>query len=545
MKRKLSFITAVLLAASMLATGCGKAEPSVSESVPSAPVTASGEVDEQTEAPASSEATETEITDGDILEAEESDILETTALLAAKSSVSSSLTALVGKTSGTAKTWEETEISEVMYIKRTCYSKSKPSGGKKLKVLKKGKKINVVAATDNGYYKLADGSYVYANYVSDEPVSTDVEIIETSASETTAAVSETTAAASKNSLVDPSYTKSYTERYAYKALSSSQKQLYRNIYNAVSTLSTTITVPDGLLTTDVLQVYLTVFNQEPQLFWMPREIPSGYGKLKLTYEYSADEIKEVQADINKNVNAILKSAEGKTTVAKLKVFYDWIIQNHDFSKSEGIHTCGILNGLIKDTELQCVGYSKTMLYLCDMSGIECMTVIGTNPEKLSHSWNVVYCDNGYYNIDATWGDPVNKHNSKYVRYNFFLVPDSWIADSHINVNLFFRGNGTSVKLFDPPACSKSSCNYFKIYNKEFDTLSSAKKALYAELDDALKNKKNLAEIRVTDSDIYNSLMSDTTAKEIQKYVQKNGALKISRQKLYNEGVLVVQYDIFY
>ena len=187
-----------------------------------------------------------------------------------------------------------------------------------------------------------------------------------------------------------------------------------------------------------------------------------------------------------------------------------------------------------------------MQYLCDLAGIESMVIIGTNPDNASHAWNIVYCDNGYYHLDSTWGDPINEHNSNYIRYNWFLVPDAWIKDDHINVNLFFRSNGTTIKLFDPPACTKTACNYFKAYNKEYDNVDDAVQGMYDELAAAIKAGRNVAEIRVTSKEIWDTLHSDKYAVAFQNFAKEKGDVKkLARQKVRSEGVLVVQYDIFY
>ena len=568
MKRKISFILAFVLAVSALASGCAK----VNEDIPTAE--ASSAVSETTyretaaagtlyaydenenDEIADEEASDNDIFDEDSFTSIDGQSLAVTAPTGSYnlSAKTTSSKATSSKTTTTTKTkWTETEISEVMYVSKTCYAKSAPGGSsaKKVATLKKGKKVNVVAATDNGYYKLADGSYVYAKYLSETKVSTSTSTSTSTSStsntttSTSSTTTTTTTTTNSKSLVEPSYKVDYTKRYGYKSLTADEKIFYKSLYKAISTHSSSVTVPNGLMLENIQRVYKMVFNQEPELFWMSKNIPMGYGTLELTYDYSASEIKDIQAEINKNVDAILAKADGKSTFDKLKVIYDWIVLNHNFGKSENTATCGIRNGLTTGTELQCGGYAKTVLYLCDLMGIECMTVSGFTPVGDSHAWNVVYCEDGYYNFDTTWGDPVNKHDEKYIRYNFFLNSDNEIKDSHLKANQYIRGNGTSFTIFTPPACTKTTYNYFKVNKKEFSSLSDAKTALYAELDNALANKINVAEIKVTDSATYDALLTDSFAKELQTYAKSKGASKLARQTTYNKGVLVVQYDIFY
>lgn len=65
--------------------------------------------------------------------------------------------------------WNETEINETLYIKTSCYSRTKAVvGADSVKKYEVGTKIDVVAATDTGYYKLKDGTFIHSDYVTDE-----------------------------------------------------------------------------------------------------------------------------------------------------------------------------------------------------------------------------------------------------------------------------------------------------------------------------------------------------------------------------------------
>lgn len=556
-KKKISFILAALMSVSLLATGCKKTDEesaglpdtttslseltqmttAAPETTTAAPETTVSETEETT-------VSETEETTAS--ETEETTASETTTTAAPETTKAETATAVV---TTAKKDWNETEISEVMYTSQACYSRIKPVvGSDPVSQYKKGTKVNVVAATDTGYYKLADGSFIHSDYlVEEKPAASttkattakdsDEEIFDDDPDETTASESKPVTPVSGD----------YKSKYGYKSLTSAQKELYDNIYNAVASFETKVTVPDGLLSDDITKVYGMVFNQEPQFFWMSTKIPSGYSTLTIKYEMTAEEAAAKQKQIDKNVNALLATAsKSKTTAGKLKVFYDWIILNNDFSLSETAATCSISNGLTGSV-IQCAGYAKSMQYLCDKAGIESMVVVGRNRHGSSHAWNVVYCDDGYYILDTAWGDPEGAPGgSEYIRYSFFLVPDAWTKTTHYDTNLYFKNNGGTIKYFDPPACTKTTYNYFKIYGKLYSSLDSAEKGLYDALDTAIKNGDHVAEIRVTDSDVYTTLMSDEYAVKFQKYAKEKGSVsKLSRQKADNEGALIVQYNIVY
>ncbi len=71
--------------------------------------------------------------------------------------------------------------------------------------------------------------------------------------------------------------------------------------------------------------------------------------------------------------------------------------------------------------------------------------------------------------------------------------------------------------------------------------------MYAAIDDAIANGKNVAEIRVSSKSVYDDLMSDDYFRTFQKYAKgKSSSVKqIQRQKSFTSGVQVIHYDIVY
>ena len=552
MKKKISLVLAFLMAATMLA-GCKKTDedaaglPEVtSESISLTQMTTettTEAVEETTETTEeSTEETTEEVTE------ETSETTEETTTAASETTTASTTTATTVTTKAAAE-WNETEISETLYIKTSCYSRKKAVvGSESVKKYSAGTKINVVAATDTGYYKLADGTFIHSDYVTDEKPA------ETTTAATTAKKDESNPDDNKTTTtvkINSSYNKDYTTRYPYKQLSSSEKQLYQNIVEAAYSFNTTVAVPDGLVYEDIFKVYCMVFNQEPQLFWLSSSVPRGYGSIELEYVFSADEVQDIQDEIDSATKQVMAKVGGySSTVSKLKVIYDWVITNNSFAESGGVNTLSVYNGLGGGSGgLQCQGYAKTVQYLCDVAGIECMVVNGNNAQGSTHAWNIVYCDNGYYILDATWGDPITTYGrSSYVRYLFFLANDDMIENTHLNVStMLIKSTGSRIKIYDPPACTKSACYYFKAYNKEYSTEKSAEEAMYAEIKAAVEAGKNVAHIKVTDHDLWETMRSNSYWKKYQDYAKSldSDVKELKRQTSLTEDVLVVEFDIVY
>ncbi len=550
MKKKISLILAFLMAASMLA-GCKKTDEesaglpeagTPSETVSLTQMTT--EATEETTVPEVTTESETEDTSETTEETTVSETEESTTTAPSETSETESATVTTKE-----KSWNETEISETLYIKTSCYSRKEAIvGSESVKKYEAGTKINIVAATDTGYYKLADGTFIHSDYVTDEKPSQGTEATTTKKKQESDPDDNKTTSSKP---ISSSYKKSYKDRYPYQQLTKDEQKLYADIVQAAENFETQVEIPKGFTSNDVFKVYCIVFNQEPQLFWLSPSVPISLGgMIDLEFDLTRDEAEAVQAEIDANVKDVMAKVGGySSTVSKLKVIYDWVITHNTFSLQGTFETCGIYNGLTDGGELQCQGYAKTVLYLCDIAGIECMVVNGNNTEGSTHAWNVVYCDNGYYILDSTWGDPIISYGkSSYVRYLFFLANDEMIKNTHLNVSTMTRkSTGERIKLYNPPACTKTACYYFKAYNKEYSDLDSAVAAMYAELDAAIESGKNVAHIRVTDHDLWETLTDKKYWKIFQDYAKSKSSnvTEIKRQKTLTEDVLVVEYDVVY
>lgn len=555
MKKKISLILAFLMAASMLA-GCKKTDetsggiPETSMPTLTTMATLPQEPETTTTSAEETESdTETEEEETTVSETEETTASESETTTTAPITTVTSITVSAEVQTAAAKAWNETEISETLYIKTACYSRTNAIvGSPSVKEYSVGTKINIVAATDTGYYKLADGTFIHSDYVTDQAPSA------TTTAATTAATAKKddpdSQQSTSSSPISASYSKSYTERYPYKQLSASEQKLYANIVKAAESFDTKVEVPDGLTSDDIFKVYLIVFNNEPQLFWLSTSVRPSYGTMSIQFTLTRSQAEQVQKTIDTNVSSVMQKVNSySSTISKLKVIHDWVVTNNIFDNQGTFETCGVYNGLAgNNSQLQCQGYAKTVLYLCDVAGIDCMTVNGNNTEGDTHAWNVVYCDNGYYILDTTWDDPmIGYGTTKYLRHLFFLANDDMIKNSHMNISTAKRGDGTRIRLYTPPACTKSACYYFKAYNKEYSDLDSALEGLYAELDDAIASGRQVAHIKVTSHSLWETLFSDSYAKQFQAYVtSKDSRIKgVNRQRAITEDLLVVEYDISY
>lgn len=94
----------------------------------------------------------------------------------------------------------------------------------------------------------------------------------------------------------------------------------------------------------------------------------------------------------------------------------------------------------------CDGYAKLFSVLCNMEGIQTITISGSTDKNniygTGHAWNKIYLDadnNGtkeWYSVDCTWDDAqATLDGQKYevLSHSYFMIPDSYIAERYESV----------------------------------------------------------------------------------------------------------------
>jgi hypothetical protein len=544
--RKLISLTALVLAAAMALSACQKVDDNpIATDTASVATTSLTKMTEETTTPPPILTTTTAATTTEALTTppETTSVTETSPETTTVSETTAATAS--GQVSANGK-WIETAANRSMYTNQTCYSRVEAVlGAQIVKEYSQGTPVEIVATTDTGYCKLSDGTFIHSDYLSTTAQG---------GAGTTAVVSTaprptvTTAAQTGSVITSTDHNASYQNRYFWNQLTSSEQTLYGSIVSAAEDYYTgNIPVPEGMTSTDVTKIYFLVFNNEPQLFWLDTSARTSFANISLRYCISKDEIPTLQSEIDANVKKIMNTASGASNLNKIKVFYDWIVLNNEFHLDDSAENCGILHGLRPYAgEIQCLGYARTMQYLCDIAGIPCVTITGESTRGASHAWNKLQLSGNWYNIDATRGDPINDYDANFICYSFYLVPDSWIASSHLLENQKRLNSGSILNYYNAPSATDSSLNYYRLYNKEFSTTDAAWNGICAELKRALGNGANTAAIRVTTDDIYDTLTSTAYWRAAQDYARTiTPGVTLKLQKTDLEGVNVVQYNIDY
>ena len=84
--------------------------------------------------------------------------------------------------------------------------------------------------------------------------------------------------------------------------------------------------------------------------------------------------------------------------------------------------------------------------------IPCTLALGTGQNGENHGWNIVQCGGDWYQVDVTWGDPVDENGAPgtSLDYTYFMLTDEEMYRDHVL--------DSSLPV---PACTATAYNYYR------------------------------------------------------------------------------------
>ncbi len=224
---------------------------------------------------------------------------------------------------------------------------------------------------------------------------------------------------------------------------------------------------------------------------------NGHMKVKFTYEISDNYYvlekylngTEIPSDRPKAHRLYAKTQEilgsiikdGMTDYEKELAIHDYIVSHCSYGQEEESQEYAFraYGALVQGTAV-CNGYAEAMCLLLSCVGVENEIMTGEADGEL-HAWNRVCLDGQWYQVDATWNDPVPDRGS-FVGHMYFNVTDAEMDDTHI-----WNEEGYED-------CVASEYNYFK-YNGDVYQYSQLENLVRSE---SLRDITATIEVKVTD-----------------------------------------------
>jgi len=151
----------------------------------------------------------------------------------------------------------------------------------------------------------------------------------------------------------------------------------------------------------------------------------GTADIKLTVNYRETPAQKqlVEERVNQLLPHIIQpSMSGRD---KVKAIHDWIVLNLAYDENLERYTA---YEALTYGKAVCQGYSLLLYRMLTSAGIESRIIEGKVGE-ISHVWNLVKLDSGWYHVDATWDDPTPDRPGV-VSDNYFLKSDAQMRVDH-------------------------------------------------------------------------------------------------------------------
>ena len=289
----------------------------------------------------------------------------------------------------------------------------------------------------------------------------------------------------------------------YNQLTEKEENAYNKMLSAVLKYRGAVTFDTALTSEEYNRVFVLLYNQNPELFWLSGKttLASDGMSATLFYIYDKDTAEAMQVKLDKRVKELLDMMNSDMTdLERLLVCHNYIVKYNTYS-NETKNSSNVY-GCIIEGKSQCSGYAKGMQYMCDQLKIPCIYVNGVSAETgNTHAWNQVYIEDGWYNVDVMWDDPyMEPEDKKNVSYRYMGVPDTQIMGiTHLDANM---PASKEFMYFTLPSCTATTYNADVQYGEYADTYEEIYEKLKRGALDAVKNGRYCAHVKVKSRDVY-------------------------------------------
>ncbi|MCL2487858.1 MAG: hypothetical protein FWE80_04165, partial [Oscillospiraceae bacterium] len=247
-----------------------------------------------------------------------------------------------------------------------------------------------------------------------------------------------------------------TDYHCYKALSETQKIVYKSIVRYVESFAVGGYLDTDCRTEDILIAYQAVFNDYPQFFWMPRSyVFTTSGTPIIYFEYDADGFKAeyahtpaqsetLAARIKNDIRALFASMpSGLSEFDRELILHDYVCEKTTYSmaavNNPYSHMYAFsITGVFINNSAVCEGYSRALQLLLYYAGIQNTLVKGhdlypdgTPDYNGSHMWNIVNIGGVWGHTDCTWNDgEIRIDGLTATAYRWFHIPESELRYDH-------------------------------------------------------------------------------------------------------------------
>lgn len=295
--------------------------------------------------------------------------------------------------------------------------------------------------------------------------------------------------------------------FYYSQLGEEEQLIYRELLQGVRNMETTIYLNAGK-DSSTGTVYEYLLYDRPELFWC-----SGSSQMTVYEEYTvfcpqytctSEEMETRRLETEQAADECNeKIDENLSDYDKIRMVYEYLINTVDYDENAADNQ-NIYSALVGKRSV-CAGYSRAAQYLLEKLGIECIYVTGEVAEQGAHAWNIVLCNDRYYQMDVTFGDPVYLEEESgeqipknMINYDYLCCTDWEMSADHIQ--------NTTV---DYPDCTSDDLNYYRMNGMYYETFDPD--YLLEKMKENIRSGEEMFVCKFSDSEIYSQARSQVTA----------------------------------
>lgn len=281
----------------------------------------------------------------------------------------------------------------------------------------------------------------------------------------------------------------YEEYYGRTQLAAENEkyvQVYDYLHEQITAMNPDIKLQKYRVTLPEFERILWHYRDDhPEVFWLNRTYSYLYMTLagveyiysmQQQYLFSEGEVAAYNVMLESSAETFLDGiTDDMPRSEREKLIHDRIVQNASYDTTYKTEHARDLLGVLSFGTGVCESYARALQFLLHRAGIRSALVTGVANNGEYHMWNTVELDDGWYQVDATWDDPVfNVSLPDYVTYAYYNITTAQLLLDRAVETVYSNFDSTYRISYKVPSCTATAENYHlknAVVLDEFDAVT--------------------------------------------------------------------------
>lgn len=298
---------------------------------------------------------------------------------------------------------------------------------------------------------------------------------------------------------------SFSKRYFLSGMDEDELDTFCTIYSSAKHFSTRCTLPRPITKDELISMLYALQYECPELFQLDLSSGTTYTydqstglitAIDLKFRMSSNDYRQALKECKLVISSLCEQASGLDDSAKEKLVYDYIVNNCSYSMSEP--TDSTAYGALVLHHAKCDGFSLALKWVLEEMDMMCICLRGDPVSgNIGHAWNMVFIDDGFYNVDVT-ADIQNDKNSDFPLYLAYNVSSDLIGK-------YYTVSDGPEMFRSIPYCRDMSRSYHILNGSYIHKGADASEIIYALLTQSLQHGGRLSVQFESESDRHDFL----------------------------------------